>query len=91
MRGYWCFAERVQRHACQLLFMVLEVVMLSWSPERSQQSGRSRTRLSLSKKKKGRGWVVGVCVNGWLSFFMMQRAGGKSEGGVSGGEEDMNG
>lgn len=39
MRGWW--GLRIQQHAGQPLFMVLEVLMLSWSLGRSQQSGDS--------------------------------------------------
>ncbi len=86
MRGCWCIAESVeQQHAGQFFFMVLEAVMLSWSPERTVQSGRS---IGLSLTVRG-GWRVCVCVymcmcvTGWMdasvSSWCRQMEEGESE------------
>lgn len=68
MRRYWCFAECVQYSstlASSIFFVgIMEAVMLSWSPERHQQSGRSRGG--------GGGGVVDVWMNGWFSLLMQR-------------------
>lgn len=58
--------------------------MLSWSPERSQQSGRSiRTQLRLSDRGGGGEGGGGV---GEVDVWVMQRDGGRRACGVGEGE-----
>lgn len=66
--------------------MVLEAVMLSWSPERSQQSGRSKELSSASLTEEGEvGWRGG-CVDEWMVRPPYDAEGWRRECGVGDGE-----